>query len=217
MAEYTDEQIEEIKKQVRQETEKTLQSQITELTNGLEALKKTNQDIKQEKIDAIKKAEQEKIDALREKGDEAEAVRLELERRNREFEDTKTQLEQRDQLILGKDREVAQSEILSIFSRQDKGAKTIAASLVETEFGENGVARKFRDLDGNVVANNFDDWKAWANKDPDMANYIGGGKASGTDHSTINPSSSDSNTQDYSKMTPEQKLAYLDTVDVKRN
>jgi predicted RNase H-like nuclease (RuvC/YqgF family) len=201
----------------KQELELSFKTELDKANEGIEKLKQTNADLKQEKVDAIKKAEQDKIDALRAEGDEKAAVELELKRFQDESEKLRDSLQQRDDLILGKDREVAQSEVLSMLRSQDAGMKLLAKSLVETQLDGDNIKRSFKDLNGNVVADSFEGFKAWASKDQDMQHYLSGSKASGTDNSTINPSSTGHDNNDYSKMSGEERTAYLDNFQVVRN
>ncbi len=190
-------------------------SQLDEALTGIEKLKQTNADMKQEKVEALKKAEQDKIDALREKGDEAAALQMELERIKNDHDSAREALQKRNDLIVGKDREVAQSEVLSMLVSQDAGMRLLAKSLVDAQLDGDTVTRSFKDLNGNVVASSFEDFKAWAQKDPDMQHYIAGSKASGTDYSAIKPSQNSHDKDNYSKMSSEEKLAYLDNVQLK--
>jgi hypothetical protein len=207
--------IDEMLAKQKQELELSYKSQLDEALTGIEKLKQTNADMKQEKVEALKKAEQDKIDALREKGDEAAALQMELERIKNDHDSAREALQKRNDLIVGKDREVAQSEVLSMLVSQDAGMKLLAKSLVDAQLDGDTVTRSFKDLNGKVVASNFEDFKAWAQKDPDMQHYIAGSKASGTDYSAIKPSQNSHNKDNYSKMSSEEKLAYLDNVQLK--
>jgi hypothetical protein len=207
--------IDEMLAKQKQELELSYKSQLDEALTGIEKLKQTNADMKQEKVEALKKAEQDKIDALREKGDEAAALQMELERIKNDHDSAREALQKRNDLIVGKDREVAQSEVLSMLVSQDAGMKLLANSLVDAQLDGDTVTRSFKDLNGKVVASNFEDFKAWAQKDPDMQHYIAGSKASGTDYSAIKPSQNSHNKDNYSKMSSEEKLAYLDNVQLK--
>ena len=87
---------------------------------------------------------------------------------------------------------------------------------VSTLIGDEGnVVASFKDLDGNVVADSHDKWLEWAKSDPDMSNHLGGNKASGTDYSTVSPSSNSQDKNDYSKMSNDDKLSYLENVQLK--
>lgn len=187
MAEYTDEQIEEIKKQIRQEIESTYKSELDRALEGIEKLKQTNADMKQEKVEALKKAEQEKIDALREKGEEAEAAKLELERTQREIESVKLENETMRNENLSKELAVAHSEVLNMLHKKDPAMSVFAKSLVSANFEDGKIKRSYKDINGNVVADSLDGFKSWAEKDSDMQAYLAGSKASGTDTNTVNP------------------------------
>ena len=179
--------IDEMLAKQKQELELSYKSQLDEALTGIEKLKQTNADMKQEKVEALKKAEQDKIDALREKGDEAAALQMELERIKNDHDSAREALQKRNDLIVGKDREVAQSEVLSMLVSQDAGMKLLAKSLVDAQLDGDTVTRSFKDLNGNVVASSFEDFKAWAQKDPDMQHYIAGSKASGINQEDIKP------------------------------
>lgn len=197
----------------------------SDFEDKISGLKGTNAAMKQEKLELAEKAEakaleleQKAIDAAKEAGKFQEALELERAQYERKQQDLSKTLEDRNNLILSSEKKAAVTSIVSNFAKQDKLSQLTASQLVEHSFGEDGnVVTSYKDLSGNVVANNQDDWLAWAKSDPDMSNHLVGTKASGTDYSTLKPSSTNQQPLKYSDMTPEQKQAHLETVEVNRN
>ena len=188
---FTDEQQKEI--DAKLEAQKAeLMAQFEQETAGLKA---TNTALKAEKLEAIERAkvealelEQKAIDEARAKGELEKALELEKAQNERKLGEYAEQLNKRNELILSSQKNGAVKEIVSLFAKQDKLSQLTASQLVEHGFDENGnVSAKYKDLDGNVVANSFADWKTWAQKDPDMQQHLTGSKAQGFDSSNIKP------------------------------
>lgn len=188
---FTEEQQKEI--DAKLEAQKAeLMAQFEQETAGLKA---TNTALKAEKLEAIERAkaealelEQKAIDEARAKGELEKALELEKAQNERKLGEYAEQLNKRNELILSSQKNGAVKEIVSLFAKQDKLSQLTASQLVEHGFDENGnVSAKYKDLDGNVVANSFADWKTWAQKDPDMQQHLAGSKAQGFDSSNIKP------------------------------
>lgn len=188
---FTEEQQKEI--DAKLEAQKAeLMAQFEQETAGLKA---TNTALKAEKLEAIERAkaealelEQKAIDEARAKGELEKALELEKAQNERKLGEYAEQLNKRNELILSSQKNGAVKEIVSLFAKQDKLSQLTASQLVEHGFDENGnVSAKYKDLDGNVVANSFSDWKAWAQKDPDMQQHLAGSKGSGFDPTNLKP------------------------------
>lgn len=188
---FTEEQQKEI--DAKLEAQKAeLMAQFEQETAGLKA---TNTALKAEKLEAIERAkaealelEQKAIDEARAKGELEKALELEKAQNERKLGEYAEQLNKRNELILSSQKNGAVKEIVSLFAKQDKLSQLTASQLVEHGFDENGnVSAKYKDLDGNVVANSFSDWKTWAQKDPDMQQHLAGSKASGFDPNNLKP------------------------------
>lgn len=218
---FTEEQqkaIDELLAKQKQQLESDFEDKIS-------GLKGTNAAMKQEKLELAEKAEakaleleQKAINAAKESGEFQKALELERAQYERKQQDLTKVLDDRNNLILSSEKKAAVSGIVSNFAKNDKLSQLTASQLVDYSFNDEGsVVASFKDLDGNVVADSHDKWLDWAKTDPDMQNHLVGTKASGTDYSTIKPSSTNQQPVKYSDMTPEQKQAHLETVEVNRN
>ena len=195
----------------------------SDFEDKISGLKGTNAAMKQEKLELAEKAEakaleleQKAIDAAKEAGKFQEALELERAQYERKQQDLAKTLEDRNNLILSSEKKAAVSGIVSNFAKNDKLSQLTASQLVDYSFNDEGnVVASFKDLDGNVVADSHDKWLEWAKSDPDMSNHLGGNKASGTDYSTVSPSSNSQDKNDYSKMSNDDKLSYLENVQLK--
>jgi len=195
----------------------------SDFEDKISGLKGTNAAMKQEKLELAEKAEakaleleQKAIDAAKEAGKFQEALELERAQYERKQQDLAKTLEDRNNLILSSEKKAAVSGIVSNFAKNDKLSQLTASQLVDYSFNDEGsVVASFKDLDGNVVADSHDKWLDWAKTDPDMQNHLAGSKASGTDYSTVSPSSTSQDKNDYSKMSNDDKLSYLDNVQLK--
>jgi len=195
----------------------------SDFEDKISGLKGTNAAMKQEKLELAEKAEakaleleQKAIDAAKEAGKFQEALELERAQYERKQQDLAKTLEDRNNLILSSEKKAAVSGIVSNFAKNDKLSQLTASQLVDYSFNDEGsVVASFKDLDGNVVADSHDKWLDWAKTDPDMQNHLAGSKASGTDYSTVSPSSTNQDKNDYSKMSNDDKLSYLDNVQLK--
>jgi hypothetical protein len=195
----------------------------SDFEDKISGLKGTNAAMKQEKLELAEKAEakaleleQKAIDAAKEAGKFQEALELERAQYERKQQDLAKTLEDRNNLILSSEKKAAVSGIVSNFAKNDKLSQLTASQLVDYSFNDEGsVVASFKDLDGNVVADSHDKWLDWAKSDPDMQNHLAGSKASGTDYSTVSPSSTSQDKNDYSKMSNDDKLSYLENVQLK--
>ena len=195
----------------------------SDFEDKISGLKGTNAAMKQEKLELAEKAEakaleleQKAIDAAKEAGKFQEALELERAQYERKQQDLAKTLEDRNNLILSSEKKAAVSGIVSNFAKNDKLSQLTASQLVDYSFNDEGnVVASFKDLDGNVVADSHDKWLDWAKTDPDMQNHLAGSKASGTDYSTVSPSSTSQDKNDYSKMSNDDKLSYLENVQLK--
>lgn len=218
MAEITEAQLKEALEKQKQELQAEFEKQTEGLRSNRDSLLAEKKQIEESTKQQILEKEQAAIDAAKKAGDiekQFELERAQLERKQVEMSE---QLNQRNELILSSKKEASVNSIVSNFAKQDKLSQLTAAQLVDYGFGEDGnVIASYKDLSGNVIADNQDDWLKWAKTDPDMSNHLGNSQASGTDYSTIKPSSNNQQAQKYSEMTPEQKRAHLETVEVNRH
>lgn len=211
MADITEAQLKEALEKQKQE----LLAEFEEKTKGLKA---TNEALKAEKKELAKKAqadleakEKEAIEAAKKAGELEKAAELERAQHERKLKEQAEQLEQRNQLILSSQKKAAVSGIVKHFAKDDKLSRLTASQLVDFEFDESGqVVSKFKDLDGNVVANSHDKWLEWAKSDPDMQNHLAGSKASGPDPAKVAPKNSD-------KTTEFDRQAKVDEINAKFN
>lgn len=190
--EITEEMLKEALEKQKQELQAEFEKQTEGLRSNRDSLLAEKKQIEESTKAQILEKEQAAIEAAKKAGDiekQFELERAQLERKQTEMTE---QLNQRNDLILSSKKEASVNSIVSNFAKQDKLSQLTAAQLVEHSFGEDGsVVTSYKDLSGNVVANNQDDWLAWAKADPDMSNHLVGTKASGTDPSSVNPSAKD--------------------------
>tara|TARA_Y100001956_G_scaffold3132_1_gene3086 strand:- start:110 stop:772 length:663 start_codon:yes stop_codon:yes gene_type:complete len=180
MSEITQQMLDEALAKQKQELEKL----FDEKTSGLKA---TNAALKAEKQEAIDKAkaealelEQKAIDAAKEAGKFEEALNLERAQAERKHSDLLETISKRDTLILSSKNQVAVKSITGKFVKNDKLSELTAKQLINHKFDKDGsVVAEYKDLDGNIVASDFDNWLLWAQKDPDMKQHLAGSQAAG--------------------------------------
>ena len=218
MAEITEAQLKEALEKQKQELQAEFEKQTEGLRSNRDSLLAEKKQIEESTKQQILEKEQAAIEAAQKAGDiekQLELQRAQLERKQAEMSE---QLNQRNELILSSKKEASVNSIVSNFAKQDKLSQLTASQLVEHGFDEGGnVITSYKDLNGNVVADNQDDWLSWAKSDPDMSNHLIGTQASGTDYSTVKPSSNNQQPKQYSQMNPEEKRAHLETVEVNRH
>lgn len=188
---FTDEQ----QKAIDEMLEKQKQELTASFDESISGLKATNSALKAEKLEAIEKAkaealelEQRAIDEAKAKGELEKALELEKAQHERKLSEYAETLNSRNELILSSKNSVAVKDITSKFAKQDKLSQLTASQLVNHGFNEDGnVVAQYKNLDGEVVADNFDSWLEWAQSDPDMKQHLAGSKASGFDSSVVNP------------------------------
>jgi len=216
MAEITEEMLKEALEKQKQELQAEFEKQTEGLRSNRDSLLAEKKQIEETTKAQILEKEQAAIEAAKKAGDiekQFELERAQLERKQNEMTE---QLNQRNDLILSSKKEASVKGMVSHFAKQDKLSQLTAAQLVDYGFSEDGnVIASYKDLSGNVVADNHDDWLGWAKNDPDMQNHLAGSKASGTDYSTVSPSSTNQDKNDYSKMSNDDKLSYLENVQLK--
>lgn len=216
MAEITEEMLKEALEKQKQELQAEFEKQTEGLRSNRDSLLAEKKQIEESTKAQILEKEQAAIEAAKKAGDiekQFELERAQLERKQNEMTE---QLNQRNDLILSSKKEASVKGMVSHFAKQDKLSQLTAAQLVDYSFSEDGnVIASYKDLSGNVVADNHDDWLGWAKNDPDMQNHLAGSKASGTDYSTVSPSSTNQDKNDYSKMSNDDKLSYLENVQLK--
>jgi len=191
MAEITEEMLKEALEKQKQELQAEFEKQTEGLRSNRDSLLAEKKQIEETTKAQILEKEQAAIEAAKKAGDiekQFELERAQLERKQNELTE---QLNQRNDLILSSKKEASVKGMVSHFAKQDKLSQLTAAQLVDYDFSEDGnVIAKYKDLSGNVVADNHDDWLGWAKNDPDMQNHLAGSKASGTDPSSVKPSDS---------------------------
>mgnify|MGYP005995931597 CR=1 FL=1 len=189
MAEITEAQLKEALEKQKQELQAEFEKQTEGLRSNRDSLLAEKKQIEESTKQQILEKEQAAIEAAQKAGDiekQFELERAQLERKQAEMSE---QLNQRNDLILSSKKEASVNSIVSNFAKQDKLSQLTASQLVEHGFDEGGnVITSYKDLNGNVVADNQDDWLSWAKNDPDMSNHLVGTQASGTDYSTVKPS-----------------------------
>ena len=189
MAEITEAQLKEALEKQKQELQAEFEKQTEGLRSNRDSLLAEKKQIEESTKQQILEKEQAAIEAAQKAGDiekQLELQRAQLERKQAEMSE---QLNQRNELILSSKQEASVKGMTSHFAKQDKLSQLTASQLVEHSFDENGnVLTSYKDLSGNVVADNQDDWLSWAKNDPDMSNHLVGTQASGTDYSTVKPS-----------------------------
>lgn len=192
MAEITEEMLKEALEKQKQELQAEFDKQTEGLRSNRDALLNEKKQIEESAKTQILEKEQAAIDAAEKAGDIEKRFELERAQLERKQSEMTEQLNQRNDLILSSKKESSVKGMVSHFAKQDKLSQLTAAQLVDYDFSEDGnVIAKYKDLSGNVVADNHDDWLGWAKNDPDMQNHLAGSKASGTDPSSVAPSVKD--------------------------
>ena len=199
MAEYTDEQIAEIKAAARAEAEQDLSAKFAEDEARLKAHaekvlaeKKTLEEKSKAKMLEL---EQKAIDEAKAKGELEKAYELEkaqTERKISELAQAKegifAELSAMKEQKLNDANLIAVKDITSQFAKQDPAMELLAKSLVTHSFSEDGsISASFKNLSGEVVADSFKGWLEVAQKDPVMQQYLAGSKAQGFDSSNLKP------------------------------
>ena len=212
MPEYTDEQLKEMLEKQKQELRAEFEKETAGLKANRDSLLEEKRQLEEETRKQLLEKEQENIEAAKKAGEFQKALELKEAKAQREREELNAQLEQRDGLILGSEKKAAVSQILSGFAKQDRYARNAASLFVDVGIGDDGksVVTNYKNLDGEVIANSFDDWMSWAKGDADMQNHLSGSKASGTDPSKVKPT-------DPSKQPELDRQAKIDEINSKFN
>lgn len=189
MAEYTEEQLKEALEKQKQELKAEFEAETAGLKANKDALLAEKKKLEEETQAKLLEKEQAAIDAAKKAGDVQKAFELEQAKFERERNELSEKLNARNDLILSSKKEASVKSIVSNFAKNDKLSQLTAAQLVDYGFSDDGdIVASYKNLDGEVVANNHDDWLKWAKSDPDMQNHLSGSKGSGTDYSSIKPS-----------------------------
>ena len=180
MSEITQQMLDDALAKQKSDLEALFESETQGLKSTLAAMKQEKTDgIEKERLKVIE-AEQAAIDAAKEKGDLQAAFDLEKAKDERLLNEYKDKLNSKTDLILSGKKTNAVNDIVSKFVKQDKLSKLTASQLVDFSMGDDdSIIANYKNLDGEVVANNFEDWQAIAEKDPDMREHLAGSKAQG--------------------------------------
>lgn len=180
MSEITQQMLDEALEKQKSELEAKFESETQGLKSTLAAMKQEKTDGIEKERAKVAEAEQAAIDAAKEKGDLQKAFELEKAQDERLLNEYKEKLTSKTNLILSGKKENAVNDIVGKFVKQDKLSKLTASQLVEFTTGENdSVVANYKNLDGEVIADNFNDWYLLAEKDPDMREHLAGSKAQG--------------------------------------
>lgn len=185
MSEITQEEYEALKAQLAEANDKAsrIEQNKNDILNEYKAYKQTAAEKEAE-------LEQQRIDQLREKGEEAEALKAEMERSLRLAEQKAGEAEMFMNKTLSSENKAATNSILSMFVDKDDDMAVIASQFTKTEYDtdKGEFVTLFLDRSGNVVSNDVNEWrKNWAEKDPAMQKRLTGSKASGFDTSSVKP------------------------------
>lgn len=211
MAEITEQMLKEALKKQEQELLAKFETETAGLKANRDSLLEEKKQLEEETKRKLLEKEQEAIEAAKQAGEFQKALELEQAKAERQRAELSEQLNSRNELILSSKKDAAVKGIVSNFAKNDKLSQLTASQLVEYGFGEDGnVKASYKDLDGNVVADNHESWLEWAKKDPDMQNHLSGSKASGTDPSKVKPT-------DPSKQPELDRQAKIDEINSKFN
>lgn len=189
MAEYTEEQLKELLDKQKQELTAQFEAETAGLKANKDALLAEKKKLEEETQAKLLEKEQAAIEAAKKAGDVQKALELEQAKYERERKELSEQLNARNEMILSSKKEASVKSIVSNFAKNDKLSQLTAAQLVDYGFSDDGdIVASYKNLDGEVVANNHGDWLKWAKSDPDMQNHLAGSKGSGTDPSSVKPS-----------------------------
>ncbi len=179
MSEITQQMLDDALAKQKSDLEALFESETQGLKSTLAAMKQEKTEgIEKERLKVIE-AEQAAIDAAKEKGDLQAAFELEKAKDERLLNEYKEKLTSKTDLILSGKKTNAVNDIVSKFVKQDKLSRLTASQLVDFSMGDDDlIVANYKNLDGEVVANNFDDWQAFAEKDPDMREHLAGSKSS---------------------------------------
>lgn len=185
MSEITQEEYEALKAQLAEANDKAsrIEQNKNDILNEYKAYKQTAAEKEAE-------LEQQRIDQLREKGEEAEALKAEMERSLRLAEQKTDEAEMFMNKTLSSEKKTATNSILSMFVDKDDDMAVIASQFTKTEYDtdKGEFVTSFLDRSGNVISNDVNEWrKNWAEKDPAMQKRLTGSKASGFDTSSVKP------------------------------
>ena len=179
MSEITKEQFEALQAELNEAKEKAdkIEANRNEILSEYKDFKKSAAEkANQDRLELEQKA----IDAAKEAGKFEEALKLERAQAERKHSDLLETIGKRDTLILSSKNQVAVKSITSKFVKNDKLSELTAKQLINHKFDEDGnVVAEYKDLDGNIVASDFDNWLLWAQKDPDMKQHLAGSQAAG--------------------------------------
>ena len=179
MSEITKEQFEALQAELNEAKEKAdkIEANRNEILSEYKDFKKSAAEkADQERLELEQKA----IDAAKKAGKFEEALKLERAQSERKQGDLLEVNNNLSEMILSSEDQVAVKSITGKFVGNDKFLEFAAKNLINHKFDENGnVVAEYKDLNGNVVASDFDNWLLWAQKDPDMKQHLAGSQAAG--------------------------------------
>ncbi len=180
---FTDEQqaaIDALLAKQAKDIESKLRSEFDESVKGL---KSTNEALKAEKLAEKEAREAAELEAAKKAEDWEKVHKLETEKLAQERDSLADQINQRDSLIVGKEKQLAVSGVLGHLVKNDAGMRLMMSNLVDTNLIDGQVVTNYKDFDGNVVANSADDFVKWGQGNDVMRGYFKGSSASGGDAS----------------------------------
>jgi regulatory protein YycH of two-component signal transduction system YycFG len=151
-----------------------------EFDGAITGLKNTNQALKDEKLEEIAAKERLELESAKKAGDFEKQLEIANATAAKTQEDLQSQLNARDNLLIGNDNELAVSGLASHMINNDPATHRLLSTMTTSGLGDDGkVVRSYIDFDGNQVATDEKGFIEWAGKNETMRNYLKGSDATG--------------------------------------
>ena len=177
---FTEEQQAVIDAKLKEALSAQAQTLNTEFESRIQGLKDTNQALKDEKLAEIAAKEAAELEAAKKANDFEKILQLETEKAGKTQADLQTQLQARNDLLIGNDQKLAVSGLASHMINNDAATNLLLSNMAKSKFNDDGqIIRSYTDFNGQEVATDEAGFLEWAGKNDVMRNYLAGSKAQG--------------------------------------
>lgn len=207
---FTEEQQAAIDKQIQDALAKQAVTHEAEKELAISGLKANNQALKDEKLAEIAAKEAAELEAAKKANDFEKILQLETEKAGKTQADLQTQLQARNDLLIGNDQKLAVNGLASHMISNDAATNLLLSNMAKSKFNDDGqIVRSYTDFNGQEVATDEQGFLNWAGSNDVMRNYLSGSKAQGGGANGSNLANGDKPFKDWT-MTEKVKLANED-------
>ena len=177
---FTEEQQAAIDKQIQDALTNQASTFEAEKESAIAGLKATNQALKDEKLAEIAAKEAAELEAAKRAKDFEKILQLETDKAGKTQADLQTQLQARNDLLIGNDQKLAVNGLASHMISNDAATNLLLSNMAKSKFNDDGqIVRSYTDFNGQEVATDEKSFLDWASKDDTMRNYLAGSQAKG--------------------------------------